>query len=135
MKFKTTLFSVTLLILLVSGLSWSRTLSAGSLDRDIPVYESSVLKDAFVILGKVTVQSAQMGQLMSEMKKRTVKYGGDAVVRYRVLERGSYPHVDDEATPATANSLVLPSAEGIIIKFDKQGHKEVDESSIVPVLE
>lgn len=113
----------------------ARTLTSGTLTQDVPVYANTSLPQSFVVLGKVIVQSPQQSQLLLELKKRVKKYGGDAVVGYQILEKGAYPVAKEPLNNGVATSLILPMAEGVIIKFDKTGKKKIDDSTVIPVLE
>lgn len=115
--------------------SSARTLTAGTPGQDLPVYETATLDESFAVLGKITVQAAQQSLLLREIKSLAKKHGGDAVLKYRVLEAGVFPHAKEEPEKGVATGLVLPAAEGIVIKFDKKGKKSIDESTVIPVLE
>lgn len=115
--------------------SQARTLKSGTLTQDVPVYVNTSLSQPFVVLGKVTVQSPQQSQLLKELKIRVKKYGGDAALGFKVIEKGAYPLTKETTDNSVATSLVLPMAEGVIIKFDKTGKKKIDDSTVIPVLE
>ena len=114
----------------------AKTLTAGSLNKTIPVFETGMLSETFVVVGKVTVQAGTAQDLLKFMQKKARQYGGEAVLAYRVLEAGAYPQEkQDDTDGGVAVNLRMPAAEGVIVKYGKKGIKNLSDAKEILVLE
>jgi hypothetical protein len=144
--------------------SQARLLSAGPNLNRVPVYESQGFAGKkFTVVGKISVTANQSSDLFSAMQSTARRYGGDAVLAYRVLDRGTLPnvyvgqsqaetttsavqkntHTTVTSTTPTQNTnnvvvgtggMTLPSAEGIVVKFSPTGVSSLSEATEIPVL-
>lgn len=138
---RSTIVVLSLLILGQSSPVQSRVITAGAAQTNIPIYENSVLSKSYEVIGKVTVTATASNDLQDEMIKKARRYGGDAIVQFKVLEPGSVEDVgllQSQSRPTKViqvGSQNKPSAVGVIIKFvDKGGVTTIDDTTTMPVL-
>ena len=152
---KTRLSLLLFLIFLVPQIARARLIQAGNVSVPVSVYESSHVGTSFTVIGKVTVTAPLASGLVDEIKAAAARNGGDAVLLYKVVRQGGLPSVGTstfsqthllqvgDATQkeiATGTGIqvgeqMYPMAEGIVIKFSKDGIREITQETVIPVLQ
>lgn len=109
--------------------------AGGGSESSIAVFEVMHATKTFIVVGKISAQSTSPSDLVKLLQKKARQEGGDAILGFHKTQQniaaGSVVGTSTYSVPVTAP---MYTGEGVVIKYQEGGLKEINKDTPVPVL-